>query len=720
VASLEMWGGVECTVNRVGDVFRDQLQATGHDRRVSDLDLFAQLGLRRLRYPMLWELTAPTAPDSYDWRWADERLSTLRQLRIDPILGLVHHGSGPRYTDLLDERFPELLARYASAVAMRFPWVERYTPINEPLTTARFSALYGHWYPHRSDDRSFARALINQCRATVLAMRAIRCINPGAQLIQTEDLGFTTSTATLAYQARFDNERRWLSWDLLCGAVNLHHPMWDYLIASGLSREELLWFVENPCPPDIIGINHYVTSDRHLDENLAGVPRSAWGGNGRVTYADVEAVRVLSQETLGFAGAIKEAWSRYRRPLALTEVHLGCTREEQLRWFWQAWCRTEELRATGVDVRAVTAWALLGSCDWNSLLTRSTGSYEPGVFDVRGPAPRPTALASLVRQLAASEQPQPAPLLMSPGWWQRSTRLLAQASAAYRPPHKVTTKRSPAARILITGASGTLGTAFARVCDIRGLKARTCSRAELDICDRASIERLLLQTQPCAVINAAGYVRVDEAERDSERCYRENASGAALLAEACAERNVPFVTFSSDLVFDGEQTNPYAENDTVRPLSVYGLSKAQAERAVLRCHPHALVVRTSAFFGPWDEHNFITIALRALRGGQLFTAIDDLVISPTYVPDLVNASLDLLIDGEHGLWHLANRGHMSWLELARRAAKIAGASTASLAACSWRALDLPARRPAFSVLTSTRGLLMPAIDDALERYAVAA
>jgi dTDP-4-dehydrorhamnose reductase len=209
---------------------------------------------------------------------------------------------------------------------------------------------------------------------------------------------------------------------------------------------------------------------------------------------------------------------------------------------------------------------------------------------------------------------------------------------------------------------------------------------------------------------------VDDAERDSERCYRENASGAALFARLCAARNLPFVTFSSDLVFDGAQQSPYVENQDVRPLNVYGLSKARAEREVVRAHPRALIVRTSAFFGPWDEHNFVSIALRRLAGGAPFTAMDDVIVSPTYVPDLVDATLDLLIDGECGLWHLANGGSLTWLELAAQAARAARVSARTLEGCSWRELGLAAVRPVYSALTSERGLLMPTLDDALARY----
>jgi dTDP-4-dehydrorhamnose reductase len=296
---LELWAGIECTVNRVGDCYFDQIERSGHDARITDLDLIAELGIRTLRYPVLWERTAPDGVDRADWSWADTRLARLRHLGIKPIVGLMHHGSGPRHTSLIDPTFITAFTDYAGAVAERFEWVENYTPVNEPLTTARFSGLYGHWYPHGREGLTFAQALLNECRATALAMRAIRKINPAARLVQTEDLGKTFSTPLLAYQAEFENERRWLTFDLLGGLVGRHHPMWGYLRWLGVNEDELLWFVDNPCAADIIGINHYLTSERFLDERVTQYPECLHGSNGRHRYADVEAVRVCEE---GIAG----------------------------------------------------------------------------------------------------------------------------------------------------------------------------------------------------------------------------------------------------------------------------------------------------------------------------------------------------------------------------------------------------------------------------------
>lgn len=133
---VELWAGIECTVNRVGDRFFDQLERNGHYSRTEDLEQFAALGVKAIRYPVVWERIAPGGIDCADWSWTDDRLNRLRELDIRPIAGLVHHGSGPASTSLIDPQFGEKLAQFARAVATRYPWIDAYTPINEPLTTA--------------------------------------------------------------------------------------------------------------------------------------------------------------------------------------------------------------------------------------------------------------------------------------------------------------------------------------------------------------------------------------------------------------------------------------------------------------------------------------------------------------------------------------------------------------------------------------------------------
>jgi dTDP-4-dehydrorhamnose reductase len=269
--------------------------------------------------------------------------------------------------------------------------------------------------------------------------------------------------------------------------------------------------------------------------------------------------------------------------------------------------------------------------------------------------------------------------------------------------------------LLIAGARGTLGQAFSRICQLRGLATVSLSRAEMDIADPESVAKALDEHRPWAVVNAAGYVRVDEAEADEERCFRENATGPAVLAAACAVRELPFLTFSSDLVFDGQQDEPYTESSVPNPLNVYGRSKLVGEQAVLAAYPAALVVRTSAFFSGHDQYNFVYFALQAARKNQLFEAADDVRIAPSYVPDLVHTSLDLLLDEAYGIWHLTCSGSCTWAELAQAAARKAGLSDDFVVPRPLAELGLIAPRPRQSMLTSGKGMIQPGIEDALER-----
>ena len=427
-SAVELWGGLECSVIRVGGDLRDQLRETGHHDRTTDLEAVAALGIRTLRYLVSWERVAPSGPALCDWAWHDERLAELRRLGIKPILGLVHHGGGPAYTGLNDPCFPELLAEFAGHVAQRYPWVEEWTPVNEPLTTARFSGLYGHWFPHHCSEESFLRMVALQCRGVLLAMRAIRRHNSAARLVQTEDLSKTFATTPLAYQAIHENERRWLSLDMLCGRIDRDHTWYSRLMVAGVPETQLQDFLAGDLAPMTIGLNYYVTSERFLDHRLRLYPSATHGGNGRDQYADTEAVRVpLASGIIGWLPRLREAWERYPgMPLAVTEAHIGCTEDEQLRWLAECWQAVADLRAEGADFRAVTAWALFGAVDWCSLLTRRAGRYEPGAFDVScldvAGRPGSTLLAEGLKALAHNGEISH-PALQEPGWWARDDRL---------------------------------------------------------------------------------------------------------------------------------------------------------------------------------------------------------------------------------------------------------------------------------------------------------
>lgn len=697
-----LWGGVECTINRRNNIYKDQLHLSQHYQREDDLQAFAGLGIKAIRYPVLWEKHCADNTGKIDWSWASQQLSRLRNLNVEPIVGLLHHGSGPAFTSLLDKNFPKKLAAYAKQVAIRFPWVNNYTPVNEPLTTARFSGLYGIWYPHKMNERDFLTMLLNQVEGVVRSMHEIRKVNPAAKLIQTEDIGKTHSTTLLQYQADFENHRRWLTYDLLCGKVTPDHPLWSYFVRNGIDTKRLLFFTDNICIPDIAGFNYYVTSERYLDEDVDKFPAAHKGSNHIHEYADIDAARAISTEGIG--QILTEAWHRYHLPMAVTEAHLHCTREDQLRWFKEIWDNCCSLVKDGIDIKAVTAWSLLGAYDWNSLLVRDDGSYETGVFDLVNESRRPTAMVKLIKSLGIEGQYEH-PLLNNKGWWHRHNPALK---------HKYI--QPPVTAPLLIIGNGTLGNAFERICEQRGIYYKVLSRSVIDITSSASIDDVLTLYQPWAVINAAGYVKVDAAESAIGECFAVNAKAPALLAEGCREKNILFLTFSSDMVFNGIKRSPYMESDKMVPLNIYGKSKAQGESGVLQENPAALIIRTSAFFGPWDKNNFAYHVINALEQQQAYHAVKDVIVSPTYVPDLVNTSLDLLIDEANGIWHLSNTGSVTWADFAIEIARLSGHSQNKILPIMAEEMEWKAKRPFYSVLESEKGIKLPCLDDAVNRF----
>jgi dTDP-4-dehydrorhamnose reductase len=209
--------------------------------------------------------------------------------------------------------------------------------------------------------------------------------------------------------------------------------------------------------------------------------------------------------------------------MAVTECHIGCTREEQMRWLHEVWQAGVSARRDGIDVRAITTWALLGSYDWNSLVTCETDHYEPGAFDVRGPVPRATALAGMVRALATDGRCEH-PVLATPGWWRRGA-----PSAASQP-------------VLIIAQSSTAGHAFVEACDARGLASVFRHSEELDLESPAEVERILNDIRPWAVIGAVGLSDcfTEACERNGQACeigfaqsMDANATLDALLDQRC-------------------------------------------------------------------------------------------------------------------------------------------------------------------------------------------
>jgi len=176
------------------------------------------------------------------------------------------------------------------------------------------------------------------------------------------------------------------------------------------------------------------------------------------------------------------------------------------------------------------------------------------------------------------------------------------------------------------------------------------------------------------------------------------------------------MTFTSAQVFNGQKKGPYSEADTVDPLNVYGSSQVAAENKVLAINPDALVIRSSALFGPWDTNNFAVQVLNCLSAQETFYAADDVLISPTYIPHLVFVSLDLLIDKERGIWHITNEDALSWKAFAKKIALKGGYDPELVRGVSISSSQQGPRTPKNAVLTSQKGSFLKTIDVALNCF----
>ena len=264
-------------------------------------------------------------------------------------------------------------------------------------------------------------------------------------------------------------------------------------------------------------------------------------------------------------------------------------------------------------------------------------------------------------------------------------------------PHPVLRLRR---RILITGAGGMLGSDLAPVLAGAGFEVFPRPRSDLDITKEADVAAAFHDVRPQVVVNCAAFTRVDDAETDP-RAFEVNAGGVRLLAEHCQRQGAQLVQVSTDFVFDGEKGSPYQEDDVTHPLSAYGLGKREGEEAAVSA-PSALLVRSSWLFGigGW---NFVEAIVKQVESGKrLLTVVDDQRGRPTATPDLSEGILALLQAGASGTYHFANRGEATWFDFAREILAISGEADVRIEPVASAALARPARRPAYSVLDTTK------------------
>ena len=254
-------------------------------------------------------------------------------------------------------------------------------------------------------------------------------------------------------------------------------------------------------------------------------------------------------------------------------------------------------------------------------------------------------------------------------------------------------------RVLVTGAGGMLARALVREATARGHEVVALSRADLDVTDERAARTAVLDARPDAVVQCAAYTRVDDAETAETAAFAVNASAAGHVAEACRAAGARLVYPSTDYVFDGRATTPYAPDAQTSPINAYGRSKLAGEEATLRAD--ALIVRTSWLYGPGGR-NFVSTILARARAGAPLRVVDDQHGAPTSTLSLAAMIMGLLEhDAPPGVWHATDRGRTTWYGFATAVLELAGID-AEIASCTTAEFPTPARRPAWSVLDCSR------------------
>ena len=257
--------------------------------------------------------------------------------------------------------------------------------------------------------------------------------------------------------------------------------------------------------------------------------------------------------------------------------------------------------------------------------------------------------------------------------------------------------------ILITGCNGQLGN------EIQLLQAQYAQHTwlntdvnELDITDKAAIERFVEANEIDGIVNCAAYTAVDKAESDPQLARKLNADAPAYLAEAVAKRGGWMVQVSTDYVFNGTKHTPYVETDEPCPNSVYGQTKLEGEQAVSKLCPNAMIIRTAWLYSEFGN-NFVKTMIRLGREREQLGVIFDQVGTPTYAHDLATAIMTAIDKGiKPGVYHFSNEGVTSWYDFTKSIHRLAGINTCQVSPLHTAEYPTPACRPAYSVLDKTK------------------
>ena len=340
----------------------DEMEKTDHYRRWrEDFELVRELGIEYLRYGPPYYKTH-LGPGKYDWSFADETFNTLREMRITPIADLCHFGVPDWIESFQNPDFPKYFAEYAEDFANRYNWVRLYTPVNEIMIAALFSAQFGWWNECLASDRDFVTALKHLCQANELAEKAILNVQADVTFIQSESTEYFHAEGPDAQQhTQFLNEKRFLALDLTYG-FPISTPIFEFLLDNGMTRDEYHWFLENHVKSrSVMGNDYYVTNEHLVHADGSTSP---------------------SGEIFGYYVITKQYYDRYHLPVMHTETNL-MDAEKAPYWLWKEWANLHHLKLEGVPILGFTWYSLTDQVDWDTALREDNGNVNPlGLVDL--------------------------------------------------------------------------------------------------------------------------------------------------------------------------------------------------------------------------------------------------------------------------------------------------------------------------------------------------
>lgn len=259
-------------------------------------------------------------------------------------------------------------------------------------------------------------------------------------------------------------------------------------------------------------------------------------------------------------------------------------------------------------------------------------------------------------------------------------------------------------KVAIIGCNGQLGTALQHIMGTDGQFTILCADLpQLDITDAHAVEHFVSQNKPDLLVNCAAYTAVDRAESEPEQCRVVNAHAVGNIGAAASRHGARVVHFSTDYVFDGTASIPYSEDSVTHPLSVYGLTKLEGERALFGACPDSMVLRTSWLYSPWGN-NFVKTMLRLGRERASLKVVNDQIGSPTSALDLARAVRDIINRDvwKPGIFNFTDEGVASWYDFAVAIHEIAGIKSCNVAPCKTSEYPTAATRPHYSVLDKSK------------------